>query len=141
MEETRDSSVARPRLVTTLLGAFAVIALLLAAVGTYGLISYGVGLRRQELGVRIALGARAPEIMTLVLRQALLSAAVGITAGTLASLFLTRALTSLLYGVRPGDPATLAAVTGVLAGATLAACFVPARRALRTDPMMSMRSD
>jgi putative ABC transport system permease protein len=141
MEDARSGSVARPRFITTLLGAFAAVALLLGAVGIFGLVSHAVGLRRQELGLRVALGARAASILGLVLRQGLPAAAAGMGIGTVAALLLTRTLTGLLYEVNPADPATLATVIGVLAAAVLTACIIPARRALRTDPMLSMRAE
>jgi putative ABC transport system permease protein len=141
MEEVRADSVAQPRFVTTLLTAFALITLLLAAVGAYGLIAYGVALRRQELGVRIALGAGTAEILALALRHGLTAAAAGIVTGAAATFLLNRSLSSMLFGITPHDPATLTTVIAVLALTSLAACIVPARRALRTDPMVSMRSD
>jgi predicted permease len=141
MEEVRDSAVAQPRFVTTLILAFATIALLLAVVGIYGLISFTVGLRRQELGVRVALGAANRQILGLVLKDGLLTVGSGLGIGAVAALVLTRGLAGLLYGVRPGDPATLLAVTLLLAAAALLACLVPARRAARADPMHALRGD
>ena len=141
MEEIRSTSVAQPRFVTTLLALFAAMALLLASVGVYGMISLHVGLRRKEIGVRLALGAQNAEVLRLVLRQGLGAVLIGIAIGTLAALALARSLSSLLYGVAPTDPVSLAAVITVLFGAASAAFIGPVRRAIRTDPISTLRND
>jgi putative ABC transport system permease protein len=124
-----------------LLGTLAAIALLLANVGIYGVIAYGVLRRRREIGVRIALGAQRRDVLTMVLRQGLTLTAIGIGVGLGASLLLTRFLATLLYSVRPGDPMTFAAVSAVLAGVALLASYLPARRAMRVDPTIALRQD
>jgi hypothetical protein len=141
MQNVRDAAVAQPRFVTTLLLAFAAVALLLAIVGVYGLVSYSVGLRRHEFGVRVALGARSGEILALVLRQGVLTVGAGLILGVSAALAITRVMSGLLYDVRPRDPATLLAVVATLAATSLIACLVPARRAASADPISALRSD
>ncbi len=141
MDEWIAESVARPRLTAVLLGAFAGLALLLGAVGVYGVIAYTVGERTREIGLRIALGAGVGDVVGMVLRQGALLAAAGIGAGLLASLAATRALAGLLYGVTATDPLTFAVVPAVLAAAALLATWLPARRASRVDPMTALRGD
>jgi putative ABC transport system permease protein len=139
MEEVIAESLARRRFSLFLLGVFALLALVLAAVGVYGVVSYSVSRRTQEFGVRMALGAQARDIFALVLGRGFLLALLGVVAGLAGALGLTRFLASLLYGVGALDPLTLGAVTVVLATVTLAACWVPARRAARVDPMVALR--
>ncbi|MBZ5602708.1 MAG: ABC transporter permease [Acidobacteriia bacterium] len=122
-----------------LLGLFAALALALAAIGIYGVISYTVSLRTREIGIRMALGARWTEVLGMILKQGLAMAAVGLVAGFLASLALTRFLATLLYEVRPSDVATSAAVAALLAVVALAASYFPARRAARVDPVIALR--
>jgi ABC-type antimicrobial peptide transport system permease subunit len=129
------------RFVLALLGGFAVLALVLAAIGLYGVIAYGVSQRTRELGVRIALGASAGDVVTMVLREALSLAVVGIVVGAAAAVAATRALRGLLYGVQPGDPATLGATAVLLAGVAIAAAYLPARRAASTDPVEALRAE
>ena len=136
-----EESAAATRLAMRLLGGFAVIALILAAIGVYGVMSYRVRRRGRELGTRLALGASPGDITRLVLRQAGLIAAVGLAAGTAAALVFARTLSSLLFGVPPWDPATLASAAALLAGATLAASYLPARRAGRVDPVSILASE
>ena len=134
-------SVARPRFYMSLIASFAIIALVLAAVGIYGVISYTVSQRSRELGIRIALGASGANVMAHVLRPGLALAASGVGIGIVASLALTRLIASLLFGVTPVDPVTFGAVAAVLLGVAVAACAVPARRASRVDPLVAMRSE
>lgn len=139
--EIVNLSVARPRFYMSLIASFAIIALVLAAVGIYGVISYTVSQRSRELGIRIALGASGANVMAHVLRPGLALAASGVAVGIVASLALTRLIASLLFGVTPIDPVTFAAVAAVLLGVAAAACAVPARRASRVDPLVAMRSE
>jgi putative ABC transport system permease protein len=132
-------SVSPRRFSMSLLGMFAVLALLLAAVGIYGVMSYVVSSRTNEIGIRMALGAQPREIWRLVVSRAAALALVGILIGVAGALALTRLLGTLLYAVKPADPATFAAVAALLALISLLACYVPARRAMRVDPMVALR--
>jgi len=133
--------VARPRLNAVLLGAFSTAALLLAALGIYGVIAYAVSQRTREIGVRVALGAAPRDVLRLVVGQGVRLAAVGLGVGLLASLAATRLMRGLLFGVEPGDPLTLAAVLAVLGAVALLASYLPARRAARTDPLQALRAE
>jgi putative ABC transport system permease protein len=139
MDEVAAESVAGRRFQTALLGVFALVALALAAVGIYGLISYTVGRRTHEIGVRMALGARRRDIFGLVVRQGLVLASVGLVAGLAGAFALTRLLAGIVYGVSPTDPATYAALSLFLLLVALLACLVPARRATKIDPMEALR--
>ncbi len=139
MEELLAISLALKRLQMTLMGIFAGLALALAAVGIYGVLSHWVRQRTHEIGVRIALGAGISEVLGLVVKQGAILAAIGIAVGLAAAFGLTRLMTSLLYGVRPTDPLTFALVPLVLAGVALLASYIPARRATRIDPMEALR--
>ena len=139
MEEVAAASVAGRRFQMQLLGVFALVALLLAAVGIYGLISYTVGRRTHEIGVRMALGARRRDIFGLVVRQGLVLASVGLVAGLAFAFALTRVLANIVYGVSPTDPATYAALSLFLLLVVFAACLIPARRATKVDPMEALR--
>jgi putative ABC transport system permease protein len=139
LDQVMANSLARTRFTTTLLGAFALIALLLAAIGIYGVVSYAVGRRTREIGIRMALGARSTDAVTLVLRQSMVPVFSGIAAGLTVSFAVTRALSSQLYGVSAVDPLTFAAVAGALAAVATAAAYVPAKRAARVDPMTALR--
>lgn len=141
MEELLDESMEERRLTMTLFGLFAGMALLLAALGIYGVMSYSVAQRSHELGVRMALGAARASVLRLVLRQGMLLAAVGILLGLAASFGATRLVASQLFGVEPTDPATLAAVTLLLGGIALAANTLPALRATRVDPVIALREE
>jgi putative ABC transport system permease protein len=141
MDEVAAVSVASRRFQTALLGVFALVALALAAVGIYGLISYTVGRRTHEIGVRMALGARRRDIFELVVRQGLVLAAVGLVAGLAGAFALTRLLAGIVYGVSPTDPATYAALSLFLLLVALLACLVPARRATKVDPMVALRHE
>ena len=139
MEKVVSVSVAQPRLLTGLVGVFAGIALLLAAVGIYGVMAYSVAQRSHEMGLRMALGAVPSDIFRLVVSQGMRLVLVGIGIGFFASLMLTRLLSTLLYGTSANDPVTFAAVALVLVGVALAACYIPARRATRVDPLVALR--
>jgi len=132
-------SLAQHRFNMILLGIFATLALVLAAVAIYGLISYAVSQRTHEIGVRVAIGAQRKDVLSLVVGDGAKLAFLGIAIGIVAALFLTRLMASLLYQVTPTDPATFAAVAALLALVGLAACYIPARRATRVDPMDALR--
>jgi putative ABC transport system permease protein len=139
MEQIISGSLAERRFTMVLLIIFASTALVLAAVGIYGVMSYAVSRRTHELGVRLALGASRSEILRLVVGEGMVLAAIGNVVGLAAALALTRLLASLLYGVRPTDPETLAAVSLLLGGIALLACYIPARRATKVDPLVALR--
>ena len=141
MDEVRSASVAQPRLLMALLGAFSVLALVLAAVGTYGVIAYMAGKRTAEFGIRLALGARPGQVSSLVLGEAVRLGAAGIGVGILATLALTRVMEGLLYGVSARDPMTLMAAASILGATGLLAAYLPAARATRVDPVESLRAD
>jgi predicted permease len=139
MEQALSENIAAPRFRTLLLGIFAGLAVCLALAGVYGVMSYVVGQRANEIGLRMALGASPGEILRLVLRQALVLAGLGIVIGFAGAAAVTRLLTSMLFGVKPTDPATYAAVIGIVLAAALLASYIPARRAMRVDPMVALR--
>jgi putative ABC transport system permease protein len=139
LDEVSSASVAERKFQTVLFLAFAGVALALALIGIYGVISYSVSQRTAELGIRIALGARTGNVMALVFGQSITLIAAGIVAGLAGAFAFTRFLKSLLFEVRPVDPATFAAITALLASVALIACYVPARRATRVDPMVALR--
>jgi putative ABC transport system permease protein len=141
MSQLVRGALARRRFSTALLGAFAALALALAAVGLYGVVSYSVAQRRQELGVRMALGASARRVLGLVIGQGLRPALAGAVIGLAGAVFLTRLMSGMLFGVAPGDPLTMLAVACVLTAVALVASLVPARRALRVHPAEALRSD
>jgi predicted permease len=132
-------SASQPRFQTVLITSFAVIALLLAAVGLYAVLSYMVAQRTLEIGLRLALGAQRDSVLALILRRGLLLAAAGVAIGIVASLLLTRFMQEMLYGVKPFDPLTFVAVSAVLLLVSLVASSVPAYRAARLDPMQTLR--
>jgi ABC-type antimicrobial peptide transport system permease subunit len=133
--------LARPRFQLTLLALFAGVALMLAAAGVYGVMSYAVTRRTREIGLRLALGAPPGRVRRMVLVQSLTRVALGVVAGLAAAAGLTRLMSNLLHGVRPGDPATLAVVTALLAAVALVASAIPAWRASRIDPMGALRDE
>lgn len=141
MRELLGRSVAEPRFRTTLLGVFASVALLLATVGIYGILSYTVAQRTREIGIRMSLGARRRDVLRLVLRQGMALAGAGVAIGLMSALALSRVLAGLLFGVGPTDIATFGTVSLVMAAAALLACYLPARRATRVDPMVALRCD
>jgi len=141
MTELLERSVAQHRFNALLLGTFAGIALLLAAIGIYGVMSYGVSIRTQEIGLRMALGADRQSVLSMVLRESMMLAAFGLGVGLLLALGLTRLITSLLFGVRTVDPLVYAAISLVLFGAALLAALLPAHRASVLEPMQALRAE
>jgi predicted permease len=141
MEEVVGASVTRQRFLSLLLGIFAVVALTLAAIGTYGILAYMVTERHREIGIRMALGAGSGRVVGLVMKQGLAIAAVGIVVGIAGAAAMSRLLASLLYGVSPSDPVTYGAVAGLIAIVAVVACVVPTRRATRVDPLEAIRAD
>ena len=141
MEGWISESMARTRFGTLLLGAFALLALTLAAVGIYGVMSHSVVQRQNEIGVRMALGARAGDVLWLVIRQGLARVLVGVGLGLLGALALTRVLSSLLYGVSATDPLTFLSLALLITAVSWIACYIPARYAARVDPLIAMRYD
>ncbi|PYV05081.1 MAG: hypothetical protein DMG26_06170, partial [Acidobacteria bacterium] len=139
MDEVMDASVSAPRFRTLLLALFGVAALLLAAIGIYGVMSYSVSQRTREIGIRMALGAAQPEVIKLVLRQGLALTLAGLGIGLLGALGLTHLLSGMLYEVRPTDPLTFAGVALLLTAISLLANYIPARRATKVDPMVALR--
>ena len=141
MEEVVNASVSTRRITLVLLGLFSGLALILAAIGIYGVVSYSITQRSKEIGIRIALGAQRGDVIRLVLTQGGKIAVAGIVIGSAAALGLTPLLSKLLYSVSAIDPATFAAVAVVLGFIAMAACYVPARRILRVDPLISLRHE
>ena len=139
MDSVIADSLADRRFSMILLGVFATLALLLASVGIYGVISYVVGLRTHEIGVRMALGARRPDILRLILAGAGRLAVIGVAVGLVSALALTHLMANLLYGVGPRDPLTFIAIPAILIAVALLASYLPARRATRVDPMEALR--
>jgi putative ABC transport system permease protein len=140
MEEQMHAATAGRRFDTALLAVFAVVALLLAAMGIYAVVAHGVAQRTREVGIRIALGATSEQVVSMVVGEGMMVPVVGLIIGTAGSLALTRAIRSALYGVSGTDPVVYGVLTLVLAGFALAACYVPARRAARVDPLVALKS-
>jgi predicted permease len=139
MDDVFADAVSRPRFLALLLAVFAVVALTLAAIGTYGVLAYSVTERRRDFGIRMALGADKNGLLSMVLGQGMRLAGIGLAAGLVGALAVTRVASSLLFGVAPRDPATFAAVAAFMAAVAAVACIVPALRATRVDPMVALR--
>jgi len=141
MEDVFDEAIGRPRLLAQLLTIFAMLALLLSTVGTYGVLSYMVTERRREIGIRIALGATRPAVMRMIVGQGARLTIAGLAIGVAIALAASRALTSLLFGVKPTDPATIAVVVALIGAVALTACYMPGLSATRVDPMTALRDE
>jgi putative ABC transport system permease protein len=141
LQSVVTDSLAARRFVMLLLAFFAATAMILASIGIYGVMAYYVTQRMREIGIRIALGAKPQDVMSLVVGRGVWLTGTGIVIGVVGAALLTRSLQSLVYGVRPFDPATLVAGAVVLVGVGVVACFVPARRAMRVDPVMVLRAE
>ncbi len=136
-----DQSVAAPRFHVWLFGVFGAVALVLAAAGIYGVLSFAVAQRNREIGIRMAIGARQQSVIQMIMRRGLILVLAGSVLGLAGTALATRVLQSLLYAVSPTDPATLAGVVFILGATALAACYIPARRASRVDPMVALRDE
>ena len=141
LNETVSDSLSERRFSMEMVGLFALTALLLAGLGIYGVISYIVSARTHEIGIRLALGAQSPNILRMILRQGLGLAIAGAAAGLVCALIVSHLMAGLLYGVRPADPLTFSGVAVLLIGVALLACYIPARRALRVDPLVALRHE
>jgi ABC-type antimicrobial peptide transport system permease subunit len=141
MEAIIADSLASRRFTMILLGVFAALALVLASIGIYGVISYVAGQRTHEIGIRLALGAQRRDVMRLVLGQAARMTLIGVVLGLAGAAALTRLMKTVLFGVSATDPVTFASVAVVLTLVALAACYLPARRAMRVDPMVALRHE
>ncbi len=139
MDAVLSEARSQPRFLTLLLTLFSSVALVIATVGIYGVISYSVARRSKEFGLRMALGAQPGKILALVMKQGLALTAIGVIAGIVAALALTRLMATLLFGVPPTDPLTFLSVSAMLAAVALAASYVPALRATKVDPMKALR--
>jgi ABC-type antimicrobial peptide transport system permease subunit len=141
MEEVLSTSLARPRFLTLLLGIFAGVALALAAIGTYGVMAYSVAERRQEIGIRMALGAQASSVLGMVLRQGVITAGIGIALGVIGAFVLSSMLQSMLFNISPNDPMAFIAAPLTLAAVAVLASYLPALRATRVDPARVLKED
>ena len=141
MDAVVSTALSRPRFNLILLSSFAIVALALASVGIYGVLAYLVTQRTREIGIRMALGAPAADALRLVLREGMAPVVLGAGAGMIATLAATRAIRSMLFGVTPLDPVSFAAAPAVLATVALLACYLPARRATRVDPLTALREE
>jgi predicted permease len=141
LEDVFAASIAPERFISLLLGGFAALALILGAVGIYGVMAFMVAQRTREIGIRMALGARPAHVLGSVMSRGLMLTGLGLVFGLIAAVAAGRTLSTLLFGVSPADPITLGSVTLLLGGAALFACFWPARRATRVDPIITLRSE
>jgi putative ABC transport system permease protein len=141
MNEQLSDVVAQPRFQTLLLGLFGLVTLALVSAGIYGIVSYAVAQRTQEIGIRVALGAQGRDVLKLIVGQGLKLAVVGVGIGLAAAFGVTRLMKNLLYGVSALDPFTFVAVALLLVGVALLACYLPARRATKVDPMVALRHE
>ena len=139
MEDVVDGSLAQRRFQLTIMGVFAGCALLVASLGIYGVVAYSVARRRNEIGIRMALGARRSQLLGMVIRQGMAPVVAGLAAGVAAAIFLSRAIRGLLFGVQPADPMTIIGVAAVLLVVGALACLIPARRAACTDAIDALR--
>ena len=140
MAQVRPESVAQRRFVLMLVAAFGTLALVMAAVGVYGVMALIVSERTPEIGIRLALGARPSQVMRVVVTQGVTLAAIGVVAGVVVSAVLSPILTAQLYGIRPLDPPTMAGVPALLLMVAALACYLPARRAMTIDPVNALRN-
>jgi putative ABC transport system permease protein len=141
MTDIMRTSIAPTRASMLLLALFAGVAMVMAAIGVFGVMSYGVNLRAREMGIRMALGARPTEVRRMVIAEGMKQALAGVAVGVGGAIWLTRMMTTLLFGVAPGDPLTLAAAAALLLGTAALACYLPARRATRVDPLVVLRTE
>jgi putative ABC transport system permease protein len=139
MDQIMATAIAQRRFAMLLLGLFALTATVLGGIGIYGVMSYLATQRRHEIGIRMALGAQRRDVLRLVVGQGMRLALIGVLLGLVAAVLLTRSISELLFGVKPTDPITLSAVIVIVAAVAFAACFVPARRASRVNPMVALR--
>jgi putative ABC transport system permease protein len=139
MDEIRSDSVSTERLNLALLSIFAGLALVLAIVGIYGVMSYSVTQRTHEIGIRMAIGAKPVDVFRMVIGQGMMLALIGVACGLLGAFGLTRLMASMLFGVEPTDPVTFASIAILLTAVALVACYLPSRRATKVDPMVSLR--
>jgi putative ABC transport system permease protein len=139
MEEIVANSITKQRLTMMLLSVFSGLALALSAVGIYGVISYLTGQRTHEIGIRVALGASAADVLRMILGEGMRITLIGVGVGLVAALGLTRLITKIIYGVSASDPLTFLGVALLLSAVALLACYIPARRAMRVDPIIALR--
>ena len=141
MNEVLARSMAERRFALDIIGIFAILALILATIGIYGVMAYAVSQRTHEIGIRIALGAQRADILRMTISEGLTLVAFGLTAGLIGAAILTQFVRTMLYGVNPTDPITFVAVPTLLAAVALLACYLPARRATQVDPLVALRED